>query len=426
MFINYWFILFAGVFFPIFWLCPIPSFRKMWLLLACVIFHYRFAGPAGVAPIILMGVLTYFSALSKSTLLRTIVIVLCVLELAFYKYSTFFLAQFLGLFDAGVAEHVLTTAKQDLLPALPPLAISFFVFEFVHYLVDVQKGRPPIRSVTDFTLFSIFWPSVVSGPVKRFEQFLPAVAAGCKNVTATDIQIGLMRITTGLIKKMIIAENLTRYIDFWQPQFATMNVWHRWVLVLVISLRILFDFSGYSDMAIGFARMMGIKLPENFRWPYLATSLQGFWQRWHISLSTWIRDYIYIPLGGNKHGMVRKFSNGVIAFAICGLWHGAAWNFIFWGLYHGIGLVMFANFKTVFLENNFALKMKILVEGRAFFPPVRLFALSLGWMITFLFVSIGWLFFFYPITEATSMLILLIKEPVAAVTGYLFSLFANV
>lgn len=396
MFISYWFIIFATVFFPVFWLCKIPAFRKIWLLAACMIFHYRFAGPAGVVPIILMGVLTYFAGCFGNNTFRTIIIILCVLELAFYKYSTFLLSQVLNLFNTDFAQQVLTSAKKDILPKAPPLAISFFVFEFVHYLVDIQRGKPPIKSVADFTLFSIFWPSVVSGPVKRFEQFLPALTAGCQRVTALDLQIGTMRIIAGLIKKIVFADNLTAYIDYWQPQFATCSVEQRWLVLFAISLRILFDFSGYSDMAIGFARMMGIKLPENFRWPYLATSLQEFWQRWHISLSTWIRDYIYIPLGGNKFGNLRKFFNGIIAFAICGLWHGAAWNFIFWGLYHGIGLVMFSNAKSFFGRSRILVNAKVLL-------------LPIGWFTTFLFVSIGWLYFFYPVSEATLMLSLLIK-----------------
>lgn len=408
MFINYWFIAFAAIFFPIYWFCPIYSFRKIWLLLACMIFHYRFAGPAGVIPIIILGTLTYFAGLLNNKV-RTIVIVVCVLELLFYKYSTFFLSQFLHFFNADWGQTILTTAKQKILPSVPPLAISFFVFEFIHYLVDIQKGKLPIRSPLNFTLFSIFWPSVVAGPVKRFEQFLPALSAGCRKLNSVDIQAGLTRVIIGLIKKLLIAENLTRYIDFWQPQFSTMNGEERWLLVLAISLRILFDFSGYSDMAIGFARMMGIKLPENFRWPYFATSLQGFWQRWHISLSTWIRDYIYIPLGGSKHGTVRKFSNGVFAFAICGLWHGAAWNFIFWGLYHGIGLVIFSNTKTLFLENRLALSIKPFLKQNIILSQSRIIILAMGWMLTFLYVSIGWLFFFYPVTEAYSMLVLLAK-----------------
>lgn len=397
MFVSYWFVMFVGIFFPVYWFCTIPQFRKMWLLLACVIFHYRFAGPAGVLPIVFLGVVTYLAGISHNKMFRTFAIVLCVLELAFYKYTIFFISQVFGLLSIHFAQAALTVAKERLLPEAPPLAISFFVFEFVHYLVDLQKGKQPIRSVADFTLFSIFWPSVVSGPIKRFEQFLPSITSGCQRINSMDIQIGVMRIVTGLIKKLIIADNLTGYISYWQPNFATLPFGLRWSIFIAISLRILFDFSGYSDMAIGFARLMGIKLPENFNWPYFSTSIQDFWRRWHISLSTWIRDYIYIPLGGNQHGIMRKVLNGIVAFAICGLWHGAAWNFIVWGLYHGIGLVISTNIQSFF--RNFWIVRKS-----------RFLILPIGWLATLLFVSIGWLFFFYPVQVAISMLHSLIKR----------------
>lgn len=396
MFINYWFILFAAIFFPIFWIINIPALKKGWLLLACIVFHYQFAGPSGVIPIVVLGVMTYVAGLVNSKPLRISVIIIAALALIFYKYTTFLITQFIGVFNEDIAQSILLNVKQGLLPDAPPLAISFFVFEFVHYLVDVQRGKPPIRSVVNFTLFSIFWPSVVAGPVKRFEQFIPAVASGCRHVSLLDIQIGTMRIVTGLIKKLIIADNLTGYIQFWQPQFASLPLEKRWILVLAISLRILFDFSGYSDMAIGFARLMGIKLPENFNWPYLATNLQTFWRRWHISLSTWIRDYIYIPLGGNQYGGIRKMINGIVAFSICGLWHGAAWNFIFWGLYHGVGLVLFTKITSLFTSNRFLMKSAMIIS------PV-------SWLITFTYVSIGWLFFFYPVKDATVMLLKLVK-----------------
>lgn len=397
MFVTYWFIIFASIFFPVYWLLAIPSFRKIWILIASITFHYRFAGPAGVTPIIILMIVTYFAALSKKHYLRIAAIVLCVLALAFYKYSTFLIAQLFGLINQDLATAVLEQAKHSLLPDAPPLAISFFVFEFVHYLVDVHRGKTPIKSPIDFTLFSIFWPSVVSGPVKRFEQFLPSLVSGCQRINKLDIQIGFMRIITGLIKKLVIADNLTGYIQFWQPQYAHLPLSQRWILFFAISLRILFDFSGYSDIAIGFARMMGIRLPENFNWPYFATSLQEFWQRWHISLSTWIRDYIYIPLGGNRHGNLRKIANGVIAFGLCGLWHGAAWNFIFWGIYHGVGLVMFSNTKSALDKINITQRIGVL-------------ATPIGWAATFMFVSVGWLYFFYPVQDATSMLLMLLKK----------------
>lgn len=354
-------------------------------------FHYHFAGPAGVLPIIFLGILTYLAGVSLNNRFRTLVIILSVTELLFYKYSIFVITQFFDLINIHQTQNVIDVAKIHFLPEAPPLAISFFVFEFVHYLVDLQRGKHPIKSVTDFTLFSIFWPSVVSGPIKRFEQFLPSLVSGCKKIDLLDIQIGSMRIVMGLVKKLLIADNLTAYIAYWQPNFANLSLEQRWIVFAAISLRILFDFSGYSDIAIGFARLMGIKLPENFNWPYLASSIQDFWRRWHISLSTWIRDYVYIPLGGNQYGFFRKISNGVIAFALCGLWHGAAWNFIIWGLYHGIGLVITTNFRIVIEKSQIGKVMLKLM-------------LPINWISTLLFVSIGWLLFFYPVNVATSML----------------------
>ena len=138
--------------------------------------------------------------------------------------------------------------------------------------------------------------------------------------------------------------NLTLWIDFHAARFETLDLSTRWLFLLFLALRIYLDFSGYSDMAIGYAHMMGIRLPENFNWPYIARSIDEFWRRWHIWLSSWIRDYVYIPLGGSRHGPARRIINGLVAFTICGLWHGAAWNFALWGLYHGIGLAVSVNY----------------------------------------------------------------------------------
>lgn len=385
MFINYWFIVFASCFFPFFWLCHHAGLRKISLLCACLIFHYRFATAAGVLPIVFLSTLTYLAGISRIKRLQTAVILLCISTLIFYKYAIFLLTQCIGWVNPSLSALLAVSVKQGLLSITPPLAISFFVFEFVHYLVDMQRGKTPIYSLVNFTLFASFWPSVVAGPIKRFEQFIPALMAGCHTVTLDDIKIGLLRVLSGCIKKCVFADNLTGYIDYWHPQFATLALTQRWLLVFAISFRILFDFSGYSDIAIGCARMLGIQLPENFNWPYLAANLQTFWRRWHMSLSSWIRDYIYIPLGGNRSGALHKIKSGILAFLLCGLWHGAGWNFIFWGLYHGIGLLISVNCRWI--------KSTVIST-----------------MMTFIFVSIGWLFFFYPITDATRMVELLVWQ----------------
>lgn len=249
----------------------------------------------------------------------------------------------------------------------------------------------PIRSPLQFLLFSIFFPSLVAGPIKRYTQFLPSLeAAAGATASAEDFSEGLRRVGLGFFKKVVIADNLTLYIEAAQPHYAAGGLYARWELLICIALRILLDFSGYSDIAIGCARLLGIQLPENFNWPYAARSLQDFWQRWHISLSSWIRDYVYIPLGGSRHGPLRRVANGLVAFALCGLWHGPAWNFVVWGLWHGVGLAVSATYGRVPVVG--------VILGRVFNQePVA------GWALTQVYVFVGWLVFFYPVPDAVRM-----------------------
>jgi alginate O-acetyltransferase complex protein AlgI len=278
-----------------------------------------------------------------------------------------------------------------MLPGAYPLAISFFIFEFVHYLFEVRRGGEPIRNPLKFLLFAIFFPSLVAGPIKRYTQFLPSLAeATSQGARAADFAEGGWRVAVGFVKKVMIADQLTNYIDQAQPQFASESILSRWLIVIALALRILLDFSGYSDIAIGCARMLGIRLPENFNWPYLATNIRDFWQRWHISLSSWIRDYIYIPLGGNRHGRIRQALNGLAAFALCGLWHGPAWHFVIWGIYHGAGLVVSSTYRRV---PGLGAAVALVLEKEPRLP----------WVLTLLFVGFGWLLFFYPVDEALTM-----------------------
>ncbi len=389
IFNTYWFILFSGVFFPVHWLLRRPAWRAAWLLAGCVVFHGHFAGPAGVMPIVLLGLCTYFAALSRHRGLITAAVVLNVAALGGCKYALFFSAQVLGAIHPGLgAAAAAQTAA--LLPAAPPLAISFFAFEFVHYLIEVRRGQEPIRRPHVFALFAIYFPSLVAGPIKRYQDFTAQLPLGLAGVGTADVTAGALRVTLGLAKKLVLADNLTQMINFYQqPHVAGyLSQGETWLLIAALGARILLDFSGYSDMAIGFSRMMGVRLPENFNYPYLATSLQDFWQRWHISLSTWIRDYIYIPLGGNRLGLGRKLANGLLAFALCGLWHGPAWNFVLWGLWHGVGLAVNSSYVTALGPVGRALGW--------FFAKVPV----AGWALTLLFVAFGWLLFFYEPTEA--------------------------
>jgi alginate O-acetyltransferase complex protein AlgI len=393
IFNTYWFIAFAAVVIPVYWLLRKASLRLPFLALACVTFHYQFAGPAGMAPIIVLGIITYFAALSRSRAACALGITLSVLALCFYKYTHFLTLDLLGLIHHGWAAAA-AKAADKVLPSAPPLAMSFFAFEFVHYLYEVRKGGEPIRNPLHFLLFSLFFPSLVAGPIKRYTQFLPALHAGAAGVGEEDAASGLRRIAMGFLKKVVIADNLTLALAYYAPLFGTLTLGERWFFFFMLAMRILMDFSGYSDIAIGLARLLGIKLPENFNWPYAARSIQEFWQRWHISLSSWIRDYVYIPLGGSRHGIVRKIFNGLFAFALCGLWHGPAWHYVIWGIYHGAGLAVCANYSNV--PGVGPALQKLLAR----YPTVC-------WAATQLFVGLGWLVFFYPVSDALRMASLL-------------------
>jgi alginate O-acetyltransferase complex protein AlgI len=396
IFLSYWFLVaFLVCFLPVYWLPWKPGVRKLLLLAASIVFHGHFAGPAGVLPIVALGILTYIAGLTRSKAMCIVGIVASVAALLFYKYLHFLCENLLGALAPSWGAAAWSTA-QGWVPGAPPLAISFFAFEFVHYLIEIHRGHEPIRSPIDFSLFAIFWPSIVAGPVKRYSQFLPELAKGSQHVTSDDVMIGFLRLAMGIVKKLIIADNLTAWIGFWDKQYASLSIYSRWLLCIAIAFRILLDFSGYSDMAIGFARMMGMRLPENFWFPYIARSPADFWRRWHISLSTWIRDYIYIPLGGNRMGPVRKVFNGLLAFTLCGLWHGAAWNFIIWGLYHGAGLAVTATVPKLLGRTGARLEAAL----TRFWPA--------AWLLTMLFVGVGWLFFFYPVPQAWAMLRLLV------------------
>lgn len=389
IFATYWFLLWAACFFVVFYCVKFPIVRFVCLLAFCFLFHAHFAGAAGMAPIICLFLMTFLVGLFGERRHNTIAIVVCVVALFAYKYHHFFCTQ---IFPVLIGPDWALDFDQYLtatLPVTPPLAISFFVFEFVHYLFEVRRGATPVRNIFDFAAFTFFFPSLVAGPIKRYGQFLPSLKEGLKSVSTNDVMLGLLLVTSGFVKKLILADTLTAYIASRQDLFTSLVLQERWLVVLAIGFRIYLDFSGYSDIAIGLARMMGIQLPANFNWPYLAVNLKDFWQRWHISLSTWIRDYVYIPLGGNRMGTQRMLLNGVAAFALCGFWHGADWHYILWGLYHGVGFAICLTYRRFSFTKWIGAVLDKL--------PI------LSWAITMAFVFFGWLLFFYPVDRAMSM-----------------------
>jgi alginate O-acetyltransferase complex protein AlgI len=390
IFNTYWFVGFAAVFYPIYWLLWRPGPRLAWLLAGCAVFHAHFAGAAGVLPIIVLGLVTYLVALSRRRLLCGAGIVLCVLALAFYKYAGFLCRDVFGALAPGLAGR-LEPAHGGFAAIAVPLAISFFAFEFVHYLADIRRGHEPIRRPAEFALFALHFPSLVAGPIKRYESYVPDLHAGLARVNVDDVAAGLQRVALGLVKKVVLADNLALALDFYGARYADLSPEEAWLYLVALSARLLLDFSGYSDLAIGLSRMLGVRLPENFNFPYLATSLQDFWRRWHISLSSWVRDYVYIPLGGSRHGPLRRLVNGLAAFALVGLWHGAAWHFVLWGLWHGAGLAVSSTYTAWLGPAGAKLKAEL----------TR--APSVAWALTMLHVSFGWLLFFHEPAQAWAM-----------------------
>lgn len=365
------------------------------MIAASVLFHFHFAGAAGVLPIALLAIIVYFAGLNRSK--KNVVsgaIIICIAALVFYKYTPFFLHSIVLPVSADVSSRLDALVSQAL-PVTAPLAISFFTFEFIHYLYEVKHGGEPIKNPLRFALFTLFFPSLVAGPIKRYQQFQQALEKGLEVENKQMIVAGLILISTGYLKKVLLADNLAWYVEQTHTFFHFCSLWERWEFLILLSLRIYLDFSAYSDIAVGLAMSFGIDLIRNFNWPYFAVNIKDFWHRWHISLSTWIRDYIYIPLGGGKRGILRTASNGALAFALCGLWHGAQWHYVFWGLYHGLGLAVCNTYRR--LPAGIGERLYVFMNH---FPLAK-------WFITYAFVSIGWLFFFYPVNDAWQMIRLL-------------------
>jgi alginate O-acetyltransferase complex protein AlgI len=250
--------------------------------------------------------------------------------LAFFKYGIF-------LYDTAGAVVPLPPAP-GFLAVVVPLGISFYTFHSISYVVDTYRGiRPPTDSFRDFALYVAFFPQLIAGPITRWGFFGPQLAER-PHVGMTRIEASLFLLAVGYVKKVACADSLGGFVDGVYGDIAE----HGWIEILIAiyayAFQIYFDFSGYTDIAMGVAGLLGFRLPENFRHPYLAENPSEFWRRWHISLSTWLRDYLYVPLGGNRRGAARTYVNLMITMLLGGLWHGAAWTFVVWGGFHGLWL----------------------------------------------------------------------------------------
>ncbi len=286
--------------------------------------------------------------------------------LVFYKYADF-IAGNLNLALAPFGEH-----RLPLLHVALPIGVSFVVFEKITYLVDTYRGTSKrAASFRDYCLFVLFFPKLLAGPILKYHEMQDQIAKP-KAVEWSDFGSGFLRFSRGLGRKLLIADPLGVFVNAaLAGDPINLSAGHAWLALASFTLQIYFDFAGYSDMAIGLARMLGFSLKENFNAPYAARSLTEFWRRWHMSLTTWIRDYLYQPLGGNRHGRLRTYVNLWICFLLSGLWHGASWNFVLWGAYNGLFLTLDRMFLRSLLERC----------GAVVATGVTLSIVMIGWAI---------------------------------------------
>ena len=366
-----------------------------WLLLIFSVVFYAIGGGSFTLLMLASIAFNYYMAIAidrargatrppRAETLLSVAVGVDLVVLGIFKYANFFADNVNTLFLVlGVRPIVVPRI-------LLPIGISFFTFHAISYVVDVyRRDATAQKSPVHAALYLLLFPQLIAGPIIRYRDLADQLAR--RVVSLDDFAYGVRRFVIGLSKKVLIANVVAGPADkIFSMPLAEVSAGHAWLAIVCYTVQIYFDFSGYSDMAIGLGRMFGFRFTENFRWPYIAQSIQDFWRRWHISLSSWFRDYLYKPLGGSRVSPARTYLNLVTVFFLCGLWHGASWNFVVWGLWHGLFLVI----------------------ERAWEPSARRPGKSpvLSWPVwphayTMLVVMIGWVFFRAPtLTAATAFL----------------------
>ena len=369
---NIFLFFFLPIFLIAYFVTP-QKFRNYTLLLFSLIF-YAYGAPDFVFLLVGECIINYFlvRGMTKTEktgtkkLLCALSIVMALGLLLYFKYANFFMENLNVIL--GWAHHEPVSWMKVALP----IGISFFTFQSITYTIDVYRGTtPPSQKLTDYVLYIMMFPQLIAGPIVNYN----SVAAQLVSRTSTmeDRVVGFYRFVIGLGKKVLIANTLAAYADqVFGMNYSDLATGTAWIGILSYTFQIYFDFSGYSDMAIGLGKMMGFRFPENFNDPYTSRSVTEFWKRWHMTLGNFIMNYLYIPLGGNRKGKGRMYFNLWLCFLLSGLWHGASWNFVLWGAFHGL----FICADKLFLKN--ALKKIGII------PSV---------IITFFLVAMGWVLF---------------------------------
>lgn len=339
------------------------KFRNYILLIFSIIF-YIFGGPKFLLVLLLVVLIDYFGALlidkkKNKKLFLIITICLNIATLFYFKYTGFFLENINNLFSLNI----------KIPDIVLPIGISFYTFQAMSYVIDVYREKVKVqKNFFTLLLYVSLFPQLVAGPIVRYETIEKELTS--RETTFDDLVYGIRRFILGLAKKVIIANQMGALADiiFTSNNLSTPIAW---LGAFAYTFQIYFDFSAYSDMAIGLGRIFGFKFLENFNFPYIAKSVTDFWRRWHISLSTWFRDYVYIPLGGNRKGILRQIFNLFIVWSLTGFWHGAEWNFVIWGLYYFIFLIL----------EKFVLKKILKKTPSVLLHIYTMFIVIIGWVI---------------------------------------------
>lgn len=325
---------FIYYFLPLLLICyfVVPKkIRNIILLMFSVLFYF-YGEPKYILLMLIEVLISYVVGLLidkyKSKNILIIGIFIHVLLFGIFKYFNFVIINVNNLFHSNL----------NLLNVVLPIGISFYTFQIISYEIDVYNKKVNVQSnILKYFLYVFLFPQLIAGPIVRYQDVNNEIDN--RNVTFEMFANGLRRFIIGLSKKVIIANNLGELCNIYL-NLGDKSVLFTWIFAISYMLQIYFDFSGYSDIAIGLGKMLGFNFPENFNYPYMARSITDFWRRWHMTLSSWFRDYVYIPLGGNKKGVLKQIRNILIVWSLTGLWHGASWNFIVWGLYFGILLIL--------------------------------------------------------------------------------------
>ena len=348
------------------------KWKKLYIIFFSLFFYYKSSGPflglfvLMIACDFLLAKLIAKSLGFKKKLYLFLSLIYSLSFLFYFKYSNFFITNFNDL----LGTHF------ELNDLFLPIGISFYTFQSISYLVDVYRNEiPPSKNISDYAFYMTFFPHLVAGPIVRAKDFLPQIVSP-QIINSSLYKESILRITIGLFKKLFIADYLGKYVTIIHDTPTGFSGFEHLISMYAYSFQIYFDFSGYSDIAIGIALLLGYRLKDNFDGPYLASNITVFWRKWHISLSTWLKDYIYIPLGGSRKGVINTYIFLLITMLIGGFWHGSDWRFVFWGLSHGLALIIHKIW-TKYIKLN---------------PSNKLYSF-VGIVVTFHFVSFCWIFF---------------------------------